>query len=417
LVKQFCEGLIELIDRGLFNLIIVINDGGKISLKMNLVIQMFLPTCEGDSFYVFRKSSSRFEEKWTNNQVDLANTFSGNLAHILLMLIKNPRELHNGLLRRLYRQKNPNIFLTKGFLSVLSQALGEYFEKPAKQNNLLNFFEKNSSPKIFLVDEFLSIRLVNLQILKNLGSIIYVSQDIAKDRYGVGENAITKTLMYKLEHDALKLADLVVACSERDRIKYLEMGARKVVFYPNAYPIEFETSDKDEQPSISIILGKHWGYRVEESLQEALKAISLVNTQIKVYILGIKPTQVPKNIVVQHFEVIPDKLQYFKLLSKSWIGINIGVHRGGTNQRKYDYAMAGLFVLSDGLGSRGDWLPRESTFIDSYDLAAKLEQLLKFGKEELEEMGAENRKTVLALAEKQRKDLLNTINTMVSRNS
>ena len=53
----------------------------------------------------------------------------------------------------------------------------------------------------------------------------------------------------------------------------------------------------------------------------------------------------------------------------------MGIHLGGTNERKYDYAMAGLVVFSDNLGVRGDLLPHEYTYVDSYDLAAKLEQL------------------------------------------
>ena len=393
-------------------LIVVINDGGRLSLKMDTVVQIFALTTNEHYFYIFRKANSRFEEKWVKNQINLANTPSGNIAHFLLMLVKNPRTLHNGLLRRIYRKKS-NVLFEEGFLSILGQALGEYFDKATIQNNLVRFLKKENSRKIFLIDESVSARLVNLRILKNLGTIIYVSQDVASDRYGLGENVLTKPLMYKLEYDAIKLADLVVACSERDCIHYLEMGAKKAVFYPNIYPIEFEGYQKDEQPSISIVLKGHWGQRVEKSLQEIMSAISLVNRQIRVYIIGIKPTQVPKNVILKHFEVIPERVEYLRLLSKSWIGINMGVHRGGTNQRKYDYALAGLFVLSDMLGARGDLLPREGTYIDSYDLAAKLEQLLKLGKEQIVEMGAENRKTVLSLAKEQRQVLMKAINKVL----
>jgi hypothetical protein len=51
--------------------------------------------------------------------------------------------------------------------------------------------------------------------------------------------------------------------------------------------------------------------------------------------------------------------------------------------------------------------------IDSYDLAAKLEQLLQFGEEKIVEMGAQNRKQALFLAKKQREKLLATLNSMV----
>jgi hypothetical protein len=112
-----------------------------------------------------------------------------------------------------------------------------------------------------------------------------------------------------------------------------------VVFYPNICPIEFGSSAKDAQPSISIVLRGHWGRRVEKSLEDILRAIAHIDGGLRVYLIGIKPAWVPKNILLQHFDCIPDKLDYFKLLSKSWVGINIGVHKGGTNQRKYDYAM------------------------------------------------------------------------------
>jgi len=391
--------------------IFVINDGGKLSLKMNFVVQAYKLNSNEDFFYVFRRADSRFEEKWGNNQVDLATSTSGNFMHFLLMLVKSPKNMRDGLLKRLLRTKSSNVLLVEGFLSGLSQALGEYFDKPARTNVLINFLRKLNSPKIFLIDEYVSIRNVNLKILRLLGSIVYVSQDVAYDHFNFGNNIITKTLMYKLERDAVALSDLVVACSERDRLKYLEMGARKVLFYPNIYPIaEFEPGNKDQTPSISIVLRGHWGSRAERSLDKIFKALSRVDKEIRVYMIGIKPQQVPKNIELQHYARIPSKLDYLNTLSKSWIGINIGIHMGGANERKYDYAMAGLVVFSDTLGVRGDLLPHEYTYVDSYDLAAKLEQLLEFGKEMIVEMGKQNRKQALSLAEKQREKLLRTLN-------
>ena len=392
-------------------MIFVINDGGKLSLKMNFVVQAYKLNSNEDFFYVFRRADSRFEEKWGNNQVDLATSTSGNFMHFLLMLVKSPKNMRDGLLKRLLRTKSSNVLLVEGFLSGLSQALGEYFDKPARTNVLINFLRKLNSPKIFLIDEYVSIRIVNLKILRLLGSIVYVSQDVAYDHFNFGNNIITKTLMYKLERDAVALSDLVVACSERDRLKYLEMGARKVLFYPNIYPIaEFEPGNKDQTPSISIVLRGHWGSRAERSLDKIFKALSRVDKEIRVYMIGIKPQQVPKNIELQHYARIPSKLDYLNTLSKSWIGINIGIHMGGANERKYDYAMAGLVVFSDTLGVRGDLLPHEYTYVDSYDLAAKLEQLLEFGKEMIVEMGKQNRKQALSLAEKQREKLLRTLN-------
>jgi hypothetical protein len=214
-----------------------------------------------------------------------------------------------------------------------------------------------------------------------------------------------------LEHDAVALSDLVVACSERDRLKYLEMGARKVLFYPNIYPItEFEAACKDQEPCLSIVLRGHWGEEINRSLEEIFKALSCINKKIKVNLIGINSLYVPTNVELQHYEYFPNKMDYLTILSKSWIGINIGIHLGGTNERKYDYAMAGLVVFSDNFGSRGDLIPHEFTYVDAEDFAAKLSQLLRFGKERLFEMGLENREQALFLAETQKRTVLAAIN-------
>ena len=272
------------------------------------------------------------------------------------------------------------------------------------------FLRKTNSPKIFLIDEFVSINIVNLKSLKLFGSIVYVSQDVAYDHFNFGNNVVTKTLMYKLERDAVALSDLVVACSERDQLKYLEMGAKKVIFYPNIYPIaEFKPADKDQEPSISIVLRAHWGDSVNRSIEEIFRALSFINKKIKVNLIGIDSQRTPKNVELQHYDYVSTKIDYFTILSKSWLGINVGVHKGGTNERKYDYAMAGLVVLSDNFGSRGDLLPHEYTYLDPHDLAAKLSQLLSLNKDKLAEMGLQNREQVLSLAEGQRKKVLEAV--------
>jgi hypothetical protein len=192
------------------------------------------------------------------------------------------------------------------------------------------------------------------------------------------------------------------------------MGAKKSVYYPNIYPIEdFEPSVKDQLPSIVIVSRGHWDLKAEKSLEEIFKALSFSSRTIKVTVIGVKPKKVSKNIRLQHYEFIPLKLDYLNILSKSWIGINIGFHMAGSNERKYDYAMAGLVVLSDSLGTRGDLLPNEYTYVDSQDLAAKLEQLLQFEKDRIIKMGAQNRDQALSLAKTQRALLLRTVNDLV----
>jgi hypothetical protein len=397
-------------------MLVIIRDGKEVSLKMRFIIQLIELNSPTRLFYVFRKEE-KFNEKWGVNQVELATSTSGIFVYFLLMLLKSPKDLRSGLIGRLFHKRKAHVLVSEGFLSVVSQALYQYFGMRARTDGVIFFLHKLKSPKIFLIDEFWSINTVNLKLLKRMGPIVYISQDLAYNRFGFGDNFITKRLMYKLERDAATIADIVVTCSERDRLKYIEMGARKTVFYPNIYPIaEFEPSNKDQMPGISIILRGHWGVRAERALNEIFKALSYLDEKIRVYTIGIKPQQIPKNIDLKYYANIPSKLDYLNTLSKSWIGINIGIHLGGTNERKYDYAMAGLVVFSDNFGARGDLLPYEYTYVDSQDLAAKLEQLLQFGKEKIEAMGSQNRKQALSLAEKQRRTLLTTLDSIVSLN-
>ena len=74
--------------------------------------------------------------------------------------------------------------------------------------------------------------------------------------------------------------------------------------------------------------------------------------------------------------------------------------------------MAGLVVFSDKIGVRGDLLTYEYTYVDGNDLAAKLDQLLDFGKEQIVAMGTQNRKQAMSLADKQCEKILETINTV-----
>lgn len=395
-------------------MLVVIRDGEKISLKASFVVQLFGLSVNSRLLYVTRNRDEKFKEKWGYNQVELATTTTGILLYFFLTLLKSPRDLHDGILRRLFHRSKAHLLINEGFLSVFSEVLYQYFATSGRNDRLLGVLRGFTSPKIFLVDEFISINTVKMKMLTRLGPIIYVSQDLAYQRYGYNNNFIAKNLMYKLERDAIAHVDVVIACSERDRLKYTEMGARKAVFYPNIYPItEFEPCDKDQTPSISIVLRGHWGQRANKSLDEILKALSYVHGKIRVYVIGIEPQQVARNIELKSFEFIPSKLDYLRTLSRSWIGINIGIHMAGSNERKYDYAMAGLVVFSDKLGTRGDLLPHEYTYVDGYDLVAKLEQLLAFGKEKIVEMGKQNRKHSISLAEKQRNKLLRTINSMI----
>jgi hypothetical protein len=397
-------------------MIIVIRDGniGKgdiLSPKARFITQLLKETSP-DFFYVIREDGAKFAEKWSNNKVELASSNSAMLTYYGMMLLKSPKDFRDGIMRRVFGKHEEKMLVKEGFITVLSQVFYQYFATASRTDRLVAFLNK-SNVKLFIIDDFVSANNVDLKMLKRMGAIVYVSEDVAYTRFGYEDHRITKKLMYKIERDAINLADVVIAASERDKLKYQEMGAKKVTFYPNFYPVKgFEPAPKDETPNICIVLQKHWGPRAKQALEESLKALSLVNREITVSSFGIVPQKVPKNVKLKHFSYIPSKADYLKILSRAWIGINVGIHSGGSNERKYDYAFAGLVVLSDKFGCRGDVLPHEFSFIDGHDLAAKLNQLLEFGKERLIEMGVHNREQVLQLAKTQQNEVLTMLNSI-----
>ena len=382
-------------------------------MKANFIVQLLNQNFNTKIFYVFKKESNKFSEKWSENQVQLPSSTLGLFVYYLLIMLKSPKDIRNGLMVRLSLTKPKHVLTSAGFLSILSRTLYLRLGTSARANRLMPLLKKVNLPKVFLIDEFLSLNCLDLKKLRLLGPIIYVSQDTAYNRFGFGDNPITKELMFRFERDAITNFNLVIACSEMEKLKYLEMGARNAIFYPNLYPtLEFEPCNKDPMPSASIVLRGHWGHRAEQSLELIFNALAYLNRQIKIYLVGIKPARIPKNVKLEHIEFIRNKSNYLKVLSKSWIGINVGIHMAGTNERKYDYAEAGTVVISDTLGARGDLLPHEYTYVDAHDLAAKIGQLLELGKDHLREMGEENRARALLLAEKQRQLLLANIKNL-----
>lgn len=400
-------------------LIVIIRDGDRPSLKKTkagFVAAIFKTYKNARIFYVCRKEEEKFTEKWSNSTLDLATSRSGIFQYFTLMRVLNtPKELRNSAIRRICGTERVTRIRQVGFLTLLSEVLYQYFGRSARANRLIRFLIETGSKKVFLIDGFFALNTISLKKLKELGSIIYVSSDLAYDFYG--DSPLTSKLMLKFEQAAITLPDMVIACSERDRLKYMHIGAKKVIFYPNIYPITgFKPSCKDSTPCVCIVLKEHWGSKAEKSLKEVLEAIASISGLLKVNLIGIKPQDIPKNIRLNHIDYIESKFDFLRVLSTSWFGINLGVHAGGTNERKYDYAMAGLVVLSDNFGVRGDLLPYEYSYFDRCDLTAKLLQLIELGKERITEMGMENRKQALVLAETKRKELSRAIDSFLLHN-
>ena len=388
-------------------MLIIVRNDTKLSLKTNFITHLLSQNSDNKIFYVLKKENEKFSEKWCHNTVYLSSSVLGILIYYSFIMLRSPKEFRNAIHRRLLHIKYKRLHTGNGFFSTLRQTLYLYFGSSFRENRLMWLLNKLKSPKVFLIDEHISINCLDLKKLKLFGSIIYVSQDIAYNKYGFGDNFITKNLMLRLERDSIVNFDLIVACSEMERLKYLELGARNAIFYPNIYPTEeFEPCDKDEIPSVSIVLREHWGIKAEQSLKTIFNGLACLDGKIKVYLIGIKSIKIPKNVILEYHEFIQNKLDYLKVLGKSWIGINVGIHKAGTNERKYDYGEAGTVVFSDTLGVRGDLLPHEYTYVDSHDLAAKIKQLIEFDKIRLIEMGKENRDHILELAEKKKQKLL-----------
>ncbi len=270
-------------------MLVVIRNEENLSAKTNFIVSLLNHIPNNRFFYVFRKESNKFREKWRNSEVQLPSTTLGLLIYYSLIMLKSPKDARNGLMARLSLAKRKHLLVGAGLLSMLSRTLYLRFGTSARDNRLFRFLDKVPSPKIFLIDEFLSLKCINLKKLKLLGPLIYVSQDIAHNRFGFGDHSITRELMFSLERDALSDINLVVACSERERLKYLEMGAKNVIFYPNMYPTnDLKLCEKDDMASISVVLRGHWGDRAENSLETIFNALALIDREIVVYMIGTK---------------------------------------------------------------------------------------------------------------------------------
>jgi hypothetical protein len=391
-------------------IVIVIRDGKNLSKKARFLIKNF--SSNAKFLYLLRHEQNFFKQKNKKNTIYLQTKLSGIfLYYTFFMLIKSPKDLVYGLIRRIRKLKQVSQIRAGGFLSIVSQSLYQYWVRQSQEKTLLNFLNKNNVPTIFIIDEFFSLKTINLEHIINFGKTIYISSDFAQDFYS--DNIVASKMIYNLEKSIVPKTNLVIACSERDKLKYKKMGIENVIYYPNLYlELNFSLCEKEEKPSICLVLKEHWGSRSKESLNKVMGSLASLPIKIKLYLIGAKANQIPSNVELHQFDFIPSKLEFLKILSKSWIGINIGIHLAGTNERKYDYAFTGLIVLSDTYGGRGDFIPNEYTFVDYYDLTAKLNQILKLDKNLIIMKGLENRNHVIAMSNKQQNILIKSLENM-----
>jgi len=177
-------------------MLVVIREGEKLSPKAVLVVRLLNSKADGKIIYVTKKTKT-FAENWDPERktIELGTSFSAIFVYYLLMLLKSPHDLRDGIIRRLFDKKKQHVIISEGFLSILSETLYYHFATKSRSSRLTKLLKETKTPKVFLIDEFVSIRTVNLKQLKRLGSIIYVTQDLACNRFGLADNRITRNLM------------------------------------------------------------------------------------------------------------------------------------------------------------------------------------------------------------------------------
>ena len=95
-------------------------------------------------------------------------------------------------------------------------------------------------------------------------------------------------------------------------------------------------------------------------------------------------------------------MSFLNHLARGHIGINYAYKPMGTNVKWFDFALARLVILSRIVGTRGELLPYEYTYLDYANLKIKLSKLLEY---DLGKMGYENMVEALSIASKNYNEL------------
>ena len=173
-------------------MLVIIRNEETLSQKTKFVLHLLNQTQKTKFLYVFKKESNKFKEKWLKNEVQLPSTALSLLIYYSFMLLKSPKDARNGLMARLSLARRKHLLIGAGFLSTLSRTLYLRFGISARTNRLFRFLDQSSFQNFFLIDEFLSLKCIDLKKLKLLGPLIYVSQDTAYNRFGFGDHYITR---------------------------------------------------------------------------------------------------------------------------------------------------------------------------------------------------------------------------------
>ena len=242
--------------------------------------------------------------------------------------------------------------------------------------------------------------------------VVYLSHDYEPEF--VRERYLAALIRKRIDF-ALKETDLLVASSERDRLSYLSHGTidrERVLVYPNIFPPSSDWRsapyfDRSSAPFTLAMVETAWlgGQGSREDADLVRSALGLLPPRARVRILAFGESLaadlsrgLPGSAEVRRMGRVPERGEFLTALSAAHAGVNVAHWSGGTNVKKYDYALAGLMVLSNPEGARGGLIPHERVFTDGADLAAKILELMDLGSGRVVRMGRENAEAANAVA-------------------
>ncbi len=215
---------------------------------------------------------------------------------------------------------------------------------------------------------------------RRAGLTVYLSHNFEADYY-MG----ARGWLMRVESEATARSDLVISASERDAVRYeldLNVPREKIVVFPNIYPVDFDKQEKFEEKTLIIVAGS--GYREASILAKRLAKLRVA----KIVYIG---KGVQKMDGLLHRRFIEKREDYLSFISAGHVGLNCGLWLGGSSVKKFDYALASLAILSNGLGARGEFLPGEIVYSDFYDMVGKIRMT---SVDELVELGRMNKEKV-----------------------
>jgi hypothetical protein len=291
-------------------------------------------------------------------------------------------------------------------------------------NNLFKLVDSLDNTVIVLDHVRAVVMMSRCMNLLRKSRLIHISHDF------VGEFPYALRLHRSLKKSSLnilsELNPLTIVVSYRDKILYEEAAKlSKVLVFPNIYPPvdeKFEPrvpTKQTERDVLRVVAVKgadiHYSTKLAEFIRLA-KKYYVRNMRLTV-ITSHKPTYehlgtiADSKITIRVMENIPDRFEFLKVLSEHHIGLIelYGKRGGGTNVRKYDYALAGIVPASLWWNIPGEPI-NEIPFLDLVDLIAKLAY---FTPEELYKRGLENQPRALEIYRQHFADLVKELAKLV----